>query len=42
MNDSQSTDQKHSFRHFSTMPLWAKLALIAAVIASGVIFASLR
>ena len=30
-------DQKPSFRHYSTMPLWAKLALIAAVIVVGII-----
>ena len=36
MSDKQQ--QKSSFRHFSTMPLWAKLALIAAVIVVGVVW----
>ena len=35
MNDEQ--DQKSSFKHYSTMPLWAKLALIAAIIVVGII-----
>jgi len=35
MNDKQ--EQKTSFRHFSTMPLWAKLALILAVMAGAVL-----
>ena len=35
MNDEQ--DQKPSFRHYSTMPLWAKLGLIGAVIVVGII-----
>jgi len=35
MNDEQ--DQKTSFRHFSTMPLWGKLALIAAIVVVGII-----
>jgi len=35
MNDEQ--DQKPSFRHLSTMPLWGKLALIGAVIVVGFI-----
>ena len=33
------SDEQPSFKHYSTMPLWAKLALIAAVIAVGVAIA---
>ena len=34
MNDEQ--DEKPSFRHYSTMPLWAKLGLIGAIIVVGI------
>ena len=34
MNDDQ--EQKSSFRHFSTMPLWGKLGLIGAIIVVGI------
>ena len=40
MTDAQPPEQQPSFRHFSTMPLWAKLALIAAVIAVGIAVAA--
>ena len=33
------SDEKPSFKNYSGMPLWAKLALIAAVIAVGVAIA---
>lgn len=35
MNDEH--DQKNSFRHYSNMPLWAKLGLIGAIIVVGII-----
>ena len=40
MTDAQPPEQQPSFRHSSTMPLWAKLALIAAVIAVGIAVAA--
>ena len=36
MDDEQ--EPKPSYKHYSSMPLWAKLALIAAVIAVGIIY----
>ena len=33
------TDDKPSFKQYAGMPLWAKLVLIAAMIAVGVPFA---
>ena len=38
MTDEQ--EQKPSYKHYSGMPLWAKLALIGAVIAAGILYAT--
>jgi len=36
MADEQPPESKPSYARYSGMPLWAKLALIAAVIAVGI------
>lgn len=41
MTDENSRGSEPSYAHYSTMPLWAKLALIAAVIAVGIIVAAI-
>ena len=42
MTDEQTDEQeqKPSYKYYSDMPLWAKLALIAAVIAAGILYAT--